>query len=896
MRLPEQAEESASGGKPYAGRLAPDAPGAGAGGKGLRSGALGLFSSVVIGMASTAPAYSLAATLGLIVAAVGLQAPIVTMLAFVPMLLIAYAYRELNASNADCGTTFSWATRAFGPRVGWMGGWGIIVADIIVMANLAEIAGVYSFRLLGYDTLAEHRVWTTLVGVLWIGVMTAICYVGIEISAAVQCALLLLEVAVLLLFAVTALVKTYTGNPGTAFHVSASWFNPLDVSSSRALTAGILAAVFIYWGWDTAVTVNEETAESTRIPGRAAVISTVLLLITYALVATSVQAFAGVGSSGIGLGNRDNAGDVFSGLGSAVFGTHGPGLFLAKLLILMVLTSSAASTQTTILPLARTVFSMAAHKALPSRFARVHRRFLTPTWSTVGMGLASIAFMVLLTVISHDFLADSIGSIGLAIAFYYGLTGFACVWYYRRVLTRGRRDFLFKGLLPGLGGLMMFLLFCYAAFDVYADPGYGKTSIDLPLIGRTGGVTVVGIGALLIGVVLMLIVTHEHTTALRLQRSLLPDRLPPHTAVELASRYVPADSRTGVGGDWFDAIPLSGTRVGLVVGEVPGHGLRAAASIGRLRMAVRVLSLLDLTPDELLFRLDDMVRQSAREEAAKRRVPGTTDRKPTNEAALGVSCLFAVYDPVSGRCTMARAGHPMAAVLRPDNTIATCPELPAGPPLGVGGLPYESTELQLPPGSLVALFTDGLVQTADGPDKGLGLLAETLAQCSQPLEELCDRAIAALLPGPANDDTTLLLVRTRMLAEDQVSAWELPPDPAMVGDARNASTAQLVAWGLGDLAFTTELIVSELVTNAIRYAAGPVHVRLIRDQTLICEVSDTGHTSPHLRHAETDDEGGRGLFIIAQMAQRWGTRYTPTGKTIWVEQALPEADPLEWTP
>ncbi|MER7468972.1 SpoIIE family protein phosphatase [Streptomyces sp. NPDC097981] len=838
-------------------------------------------------MASTAPAYSLAATLGLIVTAVGPQAPIITMLAFIPMLLIAYAYRELNASNADCGTTFSWATRAFGPRAGWMGGWGIIVADIIVMANLAEIAGIYSFRLLGYDALAEDRLWTTLGGVLWIGVMTAICYIGIEISAAVQCALLLIEVAVLLLFAITALVRAYTSNPETMIGVSASWFDPFDVPSAKALTAGILAAVFVYWGWDTAVTVNEETAESTRIPGRAAVISTVLLLITYALVVTSVQAFAGIGASGIGLGNEDNAGDVLSGLGSAVFGSHGAGLFLAKLLILMVLTSSAASTQTTILPLARTVFSMAVHKALPSRFARVHRRFLTPTWSTVGMGLASIAFLVLLTVISRDFLADSIGSIGLAIAFYYGLTGFACVWYYRRVLTRDRRDFLFKGLLPGLGGLMMLFFFCYAAFGVYADPAYGKTSFDLPIVGRTGGVTVVGIGALLIGVVLMLMVTHEHTTALRLQRSLLPDRLPSQTAVELASRYVPGDSRTAVGGDWFDAIPLSGTRVGLVVGEVAGHGLRAAAAMGRLRTCVRVLARLDLAPDELLFRLDDIVRQVAREEASKRGAPGAAGPKPADEAAFGVSCLFAVYDPVSGRCTMARAGHPMAALLRPDDDVATYPELPAGPPLGVGGLPYESTELQLCPGSLVALFTDGFVQTADDHDNGLGLLAETLAQYRRSLEELCDRAVAALLPGPANDDATLLLVRTRMLAEDQVMVWELPPDPVLVGDARRASTEQLGAWGLDDLAFTTELIVSELFTNAIRYAAGPVHVRLIRDESLICEVSDTGHTSPHLRHAETDDEGGRGLFIVAQMAQRWGTRYTATGKTIWVEQALP---------
>ncbi|GAA1892957.1 hypothetical protein GCM10009753_22040 [Streptantibioticus ferralitis] len=864
------------------------APGPGAGRKGLKTGALGLFSSVVIGLASTAPAYSLAATLGLIVAGVGLQAPIVTMLAFIPMLLIAYAYRELNAGNADCGTTFTWATRAFGPRVGWMGGWGIIVADILVMANLAEIAGIYGFRLLGYDALAANRVWTTVAGVIWIAVTTAICYVGIELSAAVQRWLLCLEVGVLILFAVTALVKVYTSHPPTAMHVSTFWFDPFQVTSARALTSGILAAVFIYWGWDTAVTVNEETADSAHIPGRAAVISIVLLLVTYGLVATSAQAFAGVGRSGIGLGNASHSGDVFSGLGDAVFGSHGPGLFLSRMLVLMVLTSAVSSTQTTILPMARTVFSMAAHKAVPSRFARVHRRFLTPTWSTVGVGLASIGFLVLLTLLSHNVLADSIESVGLAIAFYYGLTGFACVWYYRRVLTRSVRDFLFKGLLPGLGGLMMLFLFCYAAFDVYADPRYGATSFDLPLIGPTGGVTVVGLGALLLGVVLMLVVTREHSAALRLQRSLLPQSLPRQAAVELASRYVPADSGTGVGGDWFDVIPLSGTRVGLVVGDVIGHGLRAAATMGRLRTGVRVLARLDLAPDELLSRLDDLVGQTAKERTA---VDGAGSARPGEDEALGVTCLYAVYDPVSGRCSMARAGHSRPAVVTPHNGAASYPELPPGPPLGVGGPPYQSAELQLPPGSLIALFTDGLVQAANHDlDVGLGLLARALAQHQQPLEELCDRALATLLPGPVDDDAALLLARTRLLGEDQVAVWELPAEPEMVGHARTAVARRLADWGLEELTFNTELIVSELVTNAIRHATGPIQVRLIRDQTLICEVSDTGHTSPHLRHAANDDEGGRGLFIIAQIADQWGTRYTPTGKTIWGEQALPSGE------
>ncbi|WP_145796439.1 APC family permease [Kitasatospora atroaurantiaca] len=482
------------------------ATGSGAGEKGLKGNALGLFSSVAIGLASTAPAYSLAATLGLIVVGVGLQAPIITMMAFIPMLLIAYAYKELNASDPDCGTTFVWGARAFGPRTGWMGGWGIVFADIIVMANLAQIAGIYGFRLFGLDSLAENTTWTTLAGVAWIVVMTLICYIGIEISAALQRWLLCIEVAVLILFSVTALVKAYGSNPPeTAIHIDASWFNPFNVPSASALTSGILAAVFIYWGWDTAVSVNEETADSARTPGRAAVISTVLLLLIYGLVSTSAQAFAGVGTEGIGLANPDNEGDVLSGLGDAIFGTTGFGWFLNKLLIFMVLTSSAASTQTTILPTARTTFSMAAHKAIPSQFARVHRRFLTPTWSTLGMGLASIAFYVLLTAISGNVLTDSIASVGLGIAFYYGLTGFACLWYYRRVLTRSVRDFVFKGLLPGLGGLSLLYFFCYGAFDVYADPEYGATSIDLPIFGETGGVTVIGIGALVIGFVLMLI-------------------------------------------------------------------------------------------------------------------------------------------------------------------------------------------------------------------------------------------------------------------------------------------------------------------------------------------------------------------------------------------------------
>jgi amino acid transporter/anti-sigma regulatory factor (Ser/Thr protein kinase) len=846
-----------------------------------------LFSSVVMGLASTGPAYSLAATLGIIVAGVGLQSPIVTMLAFVPMLLVAYAFRELNASNADCGTTFAWTTRTFGPRTGWMGGWGIVVADVLVMANLAEIAAIYGFRLVGLDELGENRLWVTVAGVVWIAVLTAICYVGIEVSATVQRWLLCLEVVVLVLFAVAALVRVYTHPPPTAIHVTASWFNPFEVPSMTALTSGLLAGVFLYWGWDTAFSVNEETVDSARVPGRAAVLSIVLLLVMYGLVSTSAQAFAGVGTSGIGLGNPDNSDDVFSVLGQAVFGSGGTGLLLTRLLVLMVLTSAAASAQTTILPLARTVFSMAVHKAVPARFARVHRRFLTPTWGTVGMGAASIALLVLLSSFSKNILADSVESVGLAIAFQYGLTGFACVWYHRKFLTRSTRDLVFKGVLPALGGLIMLALFLYATFVVYADPRYGTTSVDLPLIGRTGGVTVLGLGALLIGFLLMPLVTRGHSVALKLQRSLLPGCLPRHASVESASRYLPADSGSGVGGDWYDVIPLSGSRVGLVVGDVLGHGLRAVATMGRLRTGVRVLARLDLSPDELLSRLDDLVEQTAHEGGAGH---GPGHLRPWVDDAMGVTCLYAVYDPISGKCSMARAGELTPAVVDPRTGVVDYPALPPGPALGVGGLPYQGTELELAPGSLVALFTGGLLQAADDREAGLAKLSPVLADGGRSLDDLCDRAVATLLPGAVDEDATLLLVRTRLLDRNRFAQWELSPDPAGVATIRTAVSKQLGDWELDDLVFTTELIVSELVTNAIRYVGGPIQVRLIRDQTLICEVSDTGHTTPNLRHAASDDEGGRGLFIIAQMTHHWGTRYTSTGKTIWTEQDVPPAN------
>jgi amino acid transporter len=428
--------------------------------KGLKSNALGLVSTTVMGVASTAPAYSLAATLGFIVAAVGTGSPVVALLAFVPIFLTSIGYSELNKADPDCGTTFTWASRAFGPRTGWAGGWAIVAADVMVMASLAQVAGQYLFLLFGAKGIGSDPTngWVLLTGVLWIAAMTYICYRGIEVSARFQKVLLAVEVVMLLVFAVTALARVGTGHhPAGSLSFSWSWFNPFGVASFSAFVSGLILMLFIYWGWDTAVAVNEETRDSNKTPGRAAILSTIILLVTYVLVILAAQSFAGVGSTGIGLNNADNSSDVISVLGSAVFGDAGYGSFLARLLILMVLTSAAASTQTTILPTARTTLSMAVYKALPASFARMHPRYLTPTVSTIAMGAISILLYVPFNYLSGgNVIADAVTAIGLFIAFYYGLTGFACAWYYRKTLTSSARNLFMRGILPVLGGLIMY--------------------------------------------------------------------------------------------------------------------------------------------------------------------------------------------------------------------------------------------------------------------------------------------------------------------------------------------------------------------------------------------------------------------------------------------------------
>jgi amino acid transporter len=465
--------------------------GAKEGDKGLKAGAIGYISNLVIGVASTAPGYSLAATLGFIVAVngMGFHAPAVMLVSFIPMLLIAAAYYYMNKADPDCGTSFTWVTRAMGPRLGWLTGWAIVVADVVVMAALAYIAGVYTFLLFGWQSAADSLLAVSIVAALWIVVMTWICYIGIELSARTQYFLLAAEIAALGLFAAIALAKVYFGDPG-GFHVQADWFNPFTLhGGTRALIDGVLLGVFIYWGWDSGVCVNEESTDSAEGPGKAAVMSTILLVLIYVVVATAAQAYAGTTFL------KHHGDDVLSALGGPVLGSP-----LDKILIIAVLTSASASTQTTILPTARTTLSMARFGAIPKSFGRIHPRYLTPDVSTLVMGAVSLVWTLIIINVSQSVLSDSITGIGFQIAFYYGLTGFACCIYYRREIFKSLRNFIMVGVAPFLGGAMLTFIFVKAFLD------YKTTSTDVNYSGGFLGVgtpVAIGVGGLLIGAVLL---------------------------------------------------------------------------------------------------------------------------------------------------------------------------------------------------------------------------------------------------------------------------------------------------------------------------------------------------------------------------------------------------------
>lgn len=459
-------------------------------GKGLAAGTLGLWGSTVIGLASTAPVYSLVASLGWVVIAVGAQAPIAFVLAFVPMLLIAFAYRELNNAVPDCGTTFTWGTKAFGPWVGWMGGWGVAVAGMVVLANLAQIASVYFWSLIGQDL--ENNDWRViLVAVVFIAAMTWVSWRGVEIGERIQNVLLGIQYLALVVFIVAVFWQIASGNAPNSIEFSWQWMNPFAFTSWSGFTEAILLALFIYWGWDTCLALNEETKDPKRIPGRAALLTCVILLFTYVAVTIAAMMYAGLGETGTGLGNEEHADDFFLAIKDGLLGPFG------WVLVVAVIISAVSSTQTTILPTARGTLAMGVYRALPAKFKDVHPVYKTPSFSTIVMGVVAIAYYVGMTLISDNILQDSILSLGLAIAFYYSITGFACVWYFRKDLAKSARDLFFKGIFPLLGGLMLAGAFVQSAIDMW-DVDYGYT-----VLFGIGGTFVVGIGSLAVGLVLM---------------------------------------------------------------------------------------------------------------------------------------------------------------------------------------------------------------------------------------------------------------------------------------------------------------------------------------------------------------------------------------------------------
>ncbi|GLP77161.1 putative amino acid permease [Mycobacterium antarcticum] len=461
--------------------------------KGLQSGAIGLVGNVVIGLAAVAPAYSLAATLGYVVLAVGEKAPAMFVLAFIPMLLVAFGYKELSQDTPDCGTTFTWGTKAFGPWIGWIGGWGLAVSAIIVLANVAEVAAIYLYRFLGLDELAESLLAKVLLGSFFIITMTLVSARGVAVSEKMQNVLIAVQFGVLIIVSIFALIRVYSGTAGAqAIMPQLSWLWPggLDLSS---IAAAIILCIFIYWGWDACLAVGEETKDPGRTPGIAAVITTLILVCTYVLVAYAIESFAGFSEVGIGLNNPNNTDDVLTVLGEPVAGS-----IVASLLLLTVAVSALSSTQTTILPTARGTLSMAVYEAIPKRFASVHPRYMTPAFGTIVMGCAALFFYLVLTFLSENALADSVASLGLAVAFYYGITAYSCVWYFRRTLFQSVRNLFFRGIFPLLGALAMTWAFVYSAIEMMA-PDYGYTAF-----GPLGGVFVLGVGMLVLGIPLML--------------------------------------------------------------------------------------------------------------------------------------------------------------------------------------------------------------------------------------------------------------------------------------------------------------------------------------------------------------------------------------------------------
>ncbi|MFJ3198882.1 APC family permease [Streptomyces sp. NPDC086989] len=482
-----------------AGEAADDA---GVRGKGLGKGSVGLVGSAVIGISTVAPVYCLTSTLGSTAGEVGVQMPAVFLAGFLPMLLVAFAYRELNKAVPDCGTSFTWTVKAFGPRIGWMCGWGLVIATIIVLSNLAGVATSYFWLLAGEITgnpsiaaLDDGKLVHIATCLTLIAAATAVSYRGMTATKGVQYTLVGLQLAVLALFVAMALQKASAGGFGTGVDFSWQWMNPFAVESMGAFTAGLSLSIFMYWGWDTCLTANEETIGSAKTPGRASLIAMVVLVGSYLATGVAAQMAVGSGTTGLGLGNPETSGNVFAALAGPVMGP-----VLGILLFVAVLASATASLQTTFIPVARTVLAMSTYEALPASYAKVHPRFKTPGRATVMAGAATAAFYTVMTLVSENVLTDTIFALGLMICFYYSLTAFACAWYFRGDLRRSARDLFFKGVFPVLGGLLLAGVFLKTLVDMW-NPSYGSGSTVLGV----GGVFVIGVGLLALGLVIMLV-------------------------------------------------------------------------------------------------------------------------------------------------------------------------------------------------------------------------------------------------------------------------------------------------------------------------------------------------------------------------------------------------------
>ena len=480
--------------------------------KGLKSGALGLFSSVVIAVASVAPAYSLAATLGFIAAAVGLRSPFIMIVSFIPMLMVSAAFYWMNKADPDCGQSFIWSVRAFGPQIGWAVGFAAIAASMIVMANLVQIASLYMLYFLGLDSLAASTFWVTFFGVLWLVGIGAIVALGIQISARTQYILMGVQMISMFTFAIWALIKAYTTHPTFTFaghkppltvttpHFYLTWFSWHHLSWTQ-ITQGIVLAIFLYWGWDTATSVNEESKDAHTTPGVSAVLSTILLVFTYVFVTIACQAYLGKDFL------RLNWYDVFTPLAHQVGGPSTAGEVLFRFVMVAVFTSGAASALTTLLPLTRSTLSMASHKAFPKIFGRVHPKYQTPFWGSVIMTVISIVWFAGMTWISPNILADAIGALGLMVCFVYGFTGFSSGIYYRKELFKSVKNFLFIGLIPFVGGIMMMVVLYYAG-KTYWAPSYSYAFYPngINFFGVHVGTTfVLGVGVIALSFILMFI-------------------------------------------------------------------------------------------------------------------------------------------------------------------------------------------------------------------------------------------------------------------------------------------------------------------------------------------------------------------------------------------------------